>query len=176
MYCVHCGANLGSADLYCTRCGKSKAAAPPGAVVAPAQPGVQLPPDLHWALLILLNLITCGIFGIVWVFIQAFWAKKLAPGNTAIAFVSAYAGGIVLAVMLSLDKSTEPFGSLVNLAGVVCLIVGNFRIRAAMEEYYNSAENIGLTLSGVMTFFFGMIYFQYHINRIAKWQKTGVLT
>ena len=27
-----------------------------------------------------------------------------------------------------------------------------------MEEYYNSTENIGLQLSGVMTFFFSTVY------------------
>jgi len=182
MYCVHCGAKLDPADLFCTHCGKPKIEASsvqsstPAPAPAPSPPGIELPPDLHWGLVILFNLITCGIFGIVWSFILAMWAKRLAPGNPAIAFVGAYAGGVVLAVMLSLDKSTEPFGSVVNLAGVICLIVGNFKIRAAMEEYYNSAENIGLYLSGVMTFFFGIIYFQYHINRLARWKKTGVLT
>ena len=37
-----------------------------------------------------------------------------------------------------------------------------------MEQHYNSAEPMGLSLSGVMTFFFGGIYFQYHINDIMK--------
>jgi hypothetical protein len=45
-----------------------------------------------------------------------------------------------------------------------------------MEEYYNSTENIGLSLSGVMTFFFSAVYLQYHINRIARWKKTGELS
>lgn len=37
-----------------------------------------------------------------------------------------------------------------------------------MEEHYNNAEPIGLALSGVMTFFFGGIYFQYHFNEINR--------
>jgi hypothetical protein len=45
-----------------------------------------------------------------------------------------------------------------------------------MEEYYNSVENCGLILSGGMTFFFSTIYLQYHINKIAKWKKTGVMS
>jgi hypothetical protein len=46
-----------------------------------------------------------------------------------------------------------------------------------MEDYYNSTENIGgLQLSGVMTFFFSTVYIQYHINRLARWKKTGVLS
>ena len=50
-----------------------------------------------------------------------------------------------------------------------------FSIKAAMEEYYNSTENIGLQMSGAMTFFFSTVYLQYHINSIARWKKTGVL-
>lgn len=176
MYCVHCGTNLGSADLYCTRCGNPRAAGQPAAAVVLSQPGVALPPNLHWGLLILLNMITCGIFSTVWSFVQANWAKKLAPDNKALQFMVAYVACAVVAIGLSIDERTALIGSLVNLAGVVCFIIAMFKIRAAMEEYYNSTENIGLTLSGVMTFFFGLLYFQYHINRIARWKKTGVLT
>jgi len=31
-------------------------------------------------------------------------------------------------------------------------------------------------LSGVMTFFFSIIYLQYHINRIHRWKNTGILS
>ncbi len=51
-----------------------------------------------------------------------------------------------------------------------------FSIRNAMEDYYNSTENIGLRLSGVMTFLSSRVYMQYHINKIARWKKTGGLT
>lgn len=37
-----------------------------------------------------------------------------------------------------------------------------------MEEHYNGPEPIGLSLSGVMTFFLGGIYFQYHVNDIVR--------
>jgi biotin transporter BioY len=61
------------------------------------------------------------------------------------------------------------------IGGVIAYMIGIFSIRSAMEEYYNSTENIGLSLSGVMTFFFSAVYLQYHINRIARWKKTGEL-
>jgi hypothetical protein len=48
-------------------------------------------------------------------------------------------------------------------------------MRSDLEDYYNSVENINLRLSGVMTFFFAILYFQHHFSRIAKWKKTGVL-
>jgi hypothetical protein len=44
--------------------------------------------------------------------------------------------------------------------------MGAFSMKASLEEHYNNAEPIGLTLSPVMTFFFNTIYFQYHFNRI----------
>jgi hypothetical protein len=67
-------------------------------------------------------------------------------------------------------------GGIFIIAGAIVYIVGMFSIKNAMEEYYTSVENIGLSLSGVMTFFFSTVYIQYHINKIARWKKTGVLT
>jgi hypothetical protein len=32
---------------------------------------------------------------------------------------------------------------------------------------------VGLRLSAAMTFFFNILYFQYHLSRIAQWKKTG---
>ena len=65
-------------------------------------------------------------------------------------------------------------GGLFIIGGLIIYIVGLFSIKQAMEEYYNSTENAGLQLSGVMTFFFSTVYIQYHINKLARWKKTGV--
>jgi uncharacterized membrane protein HdeD (DUF308 family) len=67
-------------------------------------------------------------------------------------------------------------GGILIFAGLIAYVVGIFKIREAMEEYYNTKENIALTLSGVMTFFFSTIYLQYHINRIHRWKQTGILS
>ena len=67
-------------------------------------------------------------------------------------------------------------GAILFFAGLIFYILGVFKIRDAMEDYYNSRERIGLTLSGGMTFFFSTVYLQYHVNRIARWKKTGVLS
>ncbi len=48
-------------------------------------------------------------------------------------------------------------------------LVGAFQPEGnSMEEHFNGPDPIGLSLSGVMTFFFGGIYFQYHINDIMR--------
>ena len=62
-----------------------------------------------------------------------------------------------------------------QFVAIVLQIVGVFKMRAVLEEYYNTVEPINLRLSGVMTFFFALFYFQYHFSRIANWKKTGYL-
>jgi hypothetical protein len=49
-------------------------------------------------------------------------------------------------------------------------------MRSSLVQYYNTVEPISLKLSGVMTFFFNIYYFQHHFSRIAEWKRTGRLT
>jgi hypothetical protein len=147
-----------------------------GAAAAPAfrpEP-VMLPANLHWGIVLLLDVVTFGLFSLPWGFVQASWAKKLEAGNKALTMVGIYVASTVLVVVLSAMRTLRPFVSLLQLDGVVCFIIGMFQIKSAMEDYFNSTENIGLRISGVMTFFFNIVYFQYHINAIARWRKTGV--
>ena len=41
-------------------------------------------------------------------------------------------------------------------------------VKASLEQHYNAEEPMGLLLSGIMTFFFGAVYFQYHFNDIVR--------
>lgn len=43
-----------------------------------------VPPDLHWALVILLSVITFGLFGLIWAFRQAAFVKKIDPTSKAV--------------------------------------------------------------------------------------------
>ena len=63
----------------------------------------------------------------------------------------------------------------VALLIAVFWLIAIFGMRSSLVRYYNTVEPMGLRLSGVMTFFFNIIYFQYHLSRIANWEKTGVL-
>jgi preprotein translocase subunit SecY len=62
------------------------------------------------------------------------------------------------------------------LAYFIFFLYGVFTMRSDIEEHFNTAEPIGLSLSGVMTFFFSVFYFQYHftrINEMKQRQMTG---
>ena len=49
-------------------------------------------------------------------------------------------------------------------------------MRRTLVRYYNEVEPIELKLSGAMTFFFAVLYFQYHFTRIAKWKAGEGMT
>jgi hypothetical protein len=83
---------------------------------------------------------------------------------------------VVSEVMSAVDRDLAgAISLLVQLAGAVVYLVAMFQIKGDLEEYYNSVEPINLRMSGVMTFFFSVYYFQHHFSRIAQWKKSGVL-
>ncbi len=151
-----------------------------------------IPPSLHWALVLLLSILT-GIFQYVWMFIQAAFIRRIDSQSKAMMF---YAAGIltnfvgmVIAVLFWVftqrltNQDPSEFagaGSLAMITLAFCvgaglMIAGIFSVRSSMVRYYNSVEPIGLRLSGVMTFFFNILYFQYHLSRIAKWKETVII-
>ncbi len=164
----------------------------PGGYAPQAASQYPPPPSLHWGLCLLLSIITCGIFGWVWSFIQAVWMRKVQPSSKALYYFSAALALniVVIVVAYSVAFSMRENPSLVPaLAGVrlfnvvvwVLLIVGWFDMRSSIEEHYNTAEPIGLSLNAVVTFLMsfillGHIYFQYHftrINEMKQRQMTG---
>jgi hypothetical protein len=156
--------------------------AAPAVSVAPPQNLVALPPNLHWAVLLVLVLLTRQLFNWIWAFVLANWARRLSGSNTSMVLVAMYPGGIIAGIVaFALSQQMRApgiavIGGCLILGGAIAYIVGIFKIKAAMEDYYNSTENIGLVLSGVMSFFFSSVYLQYHVNSIARWKKTGVLS
>jgi len=155
-----------------------------GAAAAPAlEPApdlVPLPPNLHWAVLLILEIVTRQLFNLIWALVQANWARKLIKNNKPLVLVAMYPAGIIAGIMAEVVSGSNSDALAIPaivciIGGVIAYIIGIFSIRSVMEEYYNSTENIGLSLSGVMTFFFSAVYLQYHINRIARWKKMGEL-
>ncbi|MGD0568493.1 MAG: DUF4339 domain-containing protein [Candidatus Sulfotelmatobacter sp.] len=142
--------------------------------VAPETQLVPLPPNLHWSIVLILGLITRQLFNLVWALLQGNWARKLSGENKPLVLVAMYPAAMVAGFLTIVLFRIPALGGLFIIAGAIIYLVGIFSIKAAMEEYYNSTENIGLQMSGVMTFFFSTVYIQYQINSIARWKKTGV--
>jgi hypothetical protein len=152
-----------------------------GVAATPAMTAGPAPPDFHWALVLLIGIVTCGLFLWAWLIVEAVWIRKIRPQSNGLLFVilslaCSLTGSITNAVWRTADHlGYNPISSLLSLACIVLFIVGAFTMRSDLEDYYNATENIGLSLSGIMTFFFPVFYFQHHFSRIAQWKKTGVL-
>jgi uncharacterized protein DUF4339 len=162
---------------------------PYGAAVAPAMAPVQtvpLPPNLHWVFVLILNMMggvlaPLKFFNLIWALVLANWARKLDGNNNTLVLVAMYPAGFIsafVAVAVSTGSSNAEmygiFSALMIIGGVIAYIIGIFKIKHAMEEYYTTTENMGLRLNGAMTFFFSTIYLQYHVNQIAKWKKENL--
>ncbi len=113
------------------------------------------PPSLHWGLVMLFTVFTFGIFGIVWMFVHARWIRRIDPTSNAL-FVLAV--GIPVQIVLGLDGNDL----LASLVGAVATTWAYFMMRSSVEARF------GMALSGIMTFFFNMLYLQYHLTGIAE--------
>lgn len=134
-----------------------------------------LPPGgLHWAVLVLLAVISGGLFAVVWAFVQAIWVRKIDPKSRAVlylllALVSSLAG---LAVSL---VPRYMIASPIFLIAIAFVIAEAFSMRASMERYYNEVGTGELKLNGIMTFFFSVFYFQVHLHRILQERRAEEL-
>jgi len=159
--------------------------APRGAPAAVAIPnsGSPMPPQMHWVVVLILSFVTGGLAGLVWAFRQAAFVKKIDAASKATAMLAAALGLMALQVVLYIVMINSPSSAmtlggivmLLNLAIVIAGLLGIFGMRKSIVRYYNTVEPIQLKLSGVMTFFFGILYFQYHFSRIVQWKTTGRL-
>jgi hypothetical protein len=135
------------------------------------------PPNLHWALELLLGIFTCSMFVMVWNLVIASWANRVQPVSKALIF---YIAATVL-ILLNLGGSwgfvvsvahhhpqthRSLLAHLISLACWIVRLIARFTLRDTLEQHFNGPEPLGLRLNAVMTFFFGGIYFQYKLNEI----------
>jgi GYF domain 2 len=144
-------------------------------LVAAQRPEYPSPPNIPWWLVLILEIVTFGLFGAAWGLVLAIWMRKLAPSSKAVYYYAAYDVCLVCIFFLSFLAAAEhvenPMVSLFNLIGFVVSLCARYSLKNSLEEHYNSVEPMGLVLSGIMTFFFSTIYFQYHLNDIVRRKK-----
>jgi hypothetical protein len=157
--------------------------AAPSSVSAAAATGFTVsayppPPSLHWGVVLLLAIVTCGIFAWVWVFVQAAWMKKVAPASKALLYYGLAVGLILLASAANVYQASQALPragatGLLNIAGWILWLVASFNMKNSIEEHFSTVEPVpsAMNLSGVMTFFFNVYYFQYHFTKINEERK-----
>ncbi len=137
-----------------------------------ALPDFPDPPNLHWGLVLLFEVLTCGMFDAAWGIVLGVWMRKVSPQSKALYYYSAWAVCLVAIFFSSFiaaqQHASNSFTSILQLTSFVISMFARYNLRSSLENHYNTAEPMGLALSGVMTFFFDVIYFQYHINDIMR--------
>lgn len=127
---------------------------------------IEIPPapKLHWAWVLVLSWTTCGLFAFVWCFVQAAWVKKFDPDSTPTVLLCVYIAVSLGSniVIFTENETLIALSGLMSIAGIVCYLVAYFKLKGSVEAYFNRP------LSGPMTFFFNIIYLQYHFNEINK--------
>ena len=140
------------------------------------------PPNLNWGLELLLGFFTCGLFVVAWNLVIATWGKRIQPASNALMYyiiatvliLVNFGGsyGILIAVGHHEHPHHHVFGSIIGIASWVVRLIARFTLREDIERHYNGPEPLGIRLSGVMTFFFGGIYFQYKLNEINELKQS----
>jgi hypothetical protein len=118
---------------------------------------------------------------VAWDFVEVLWVRKVQPDTKAMTYFVIYAvlwllnlgnsAGNISVGMHGGSPHASPLAGLISLAAVVLLIVFRFSMRNSLERHFNGPEPLGLRLGGVMTSFFGGLYFQYHFNRINEMKE-----
>jgi hypothetical protein len=169
--------------------------AQPSGVPVPLNPYAQsipLPPNLHWALVLLISVVF-NPFQLGWMLYQMIWIRNIDKQSKAILY---FVIGLVIPLILmvvgaaiiltSAHATGDSPATGASILAVLCFTLAwliavlfvelaYFNMRRSLLQHYNTVEPIQLRLSGVMTFFFNLYYFQYHMSRIAAWKQTGYL-
>jgi hypothetical protein len=123
------------------------------------------PPRVHWALLLIAIAGSEGL--VLWLVPQ--------PYREFLVNVIVAVWPIYLCIWIrKIDyRSLSLYWALASFAtgflfSWLLWIVAIFEIREELLEHYNRREPIGLRLNILMTLFFSFVYFQYHLNRIAR--------
>lgn len=126
------------------------------------------PPRLHWAVLFVAMVGSEGL--VLWVVPQPYREFLV---NLVIAAWPIY---LCIWIRKIDDRSLSLYWALASFAtgflfSWLLWVVAIFEIREELLDHYNRKEPVGLRLNIVLTALFSFVYFQYHLNRIAR-EKT----
>ena len=135
------------------------------------------PPGLHWALVLLLGVVTFGFFWDAWFIVQALWARKVDPSSRALFL---YGVGFVLQIICGVEEYhvveyPVQIAVAAGFAGLLVMLYASFSVKDTLAAYTTSVTGRPTYLSGLMTIFFSEVYLQYHMNKVRSLQRSAVL-
>ena len=136
------------------------------------------PPSLHWAIVLVLSIVTLGIFAFVWAYRQASFVKKIDGKNNATLLIAASGLLFLFANLMSfVNAMTIARGGQATHFGPLGTVLGMFELLFFFSAFFQMQKSItaryGVPLNGVLTFLFNVYYLQYHLTRIASARSNG---
>lgn len=121
-------------------------------------------PRLHWAWVLVLSAATGGLFGDVWLIIQANWTRKVRGSN--LAFVMAIVSTCLTSVSLCFDLALRwnmhmPEAVTTWLSGLLTAV---YIATVYTLRYEWEREPINMSLSYWLPLFLGPVYLQYYLQ------------
>jgi hypothetical protein len=142
----------------------------------PYQPSPQ-PPTMHWAIVLLLSIVTLGFFAFFWAYRQAAFARKIDPANpkTKLAtfqvlvsftlMLFSFALGFINAWTVMRGGEGTDLHNVINMVHMfqfLTFTIASFAVRDAIKVCY------GIKTNGVLTFFFNIFYLQHYLTQIER--------
>jgi Tfp pilus assembly major pilin PilA len=163
---------VSTSNIYANRPGQS-------GTTSTAREDLPKPPTLHWVFLLILSILTLGVFGVVWSFIQANWIRKLDHQSKATQLLAMAIGCIVVGEVLSITASRGggsaglvAIGGLLILAYWVLYLVAYFSMAGSMRRLL-PAYGLSVEIGGATLFFFTILYLQSQLSWLGRWKATG---
>ncbi len=137
------------------------------------------PLGLNWSIVLLLTVLTFGLFGWICSLVLAKWAHTIDPRNRAFLWLMAALAISIAAVTAFLSTANGAEGlalvALFQLVAAVLFEIAVFELRRSILQYCADLD-IRLSLNRAATFFFSVVYFQFKFNRISQAQSRTLWT
>jgi hypothetical protein len=118
------------------------------------------------------------MFNVFWGLYLSIWIYKVRPQTWAVAWYAAltvaYPLALVIRFVLGPKEGLNPLPvDLFALLQAAVGIAARYSLAWTLQNYFSTTENYRLRLSGIMIFFFGIYYLQYHLREIRQLQNAA---
>ena len=134
------------------------------------------PPSLHWVIVLVLSIITFGLFACLWMFRQARFARKIDPSNKAPLQLATSFALVLFSILLNVVNAiTVARGGESSNLGITGTMMSFFTLFMLISAYLGIRKTLtsqyGIQMSAVLTVIFNIYYVQYHLSRIVRLQN-----
>jgi len=139
-----------------------KAAAVPQRILAP--------PRLHWVWVLVLGIVTGGVFWCVWLIVQSVWTRRVRDRGSALWFAIFYLAMKLSQTFLELTHYSLVPRDIIPLLADALETLERLGYLATISMLWIELQQrpISLGLSGLGAYFFGPVYIQYSLQEAAK--------